>query len=128
MHEVVVTAVRAAVSAATIILASMSKILFLSISKIENWKLKIENWKLILLPLESARAVPGIVQVSALRVCKWKWDCGLKFTMQRYDISIAVYDKKINFFQKIFHSVSRYSVTVKKHISRRVKMKLYIIY
>ena len=32
MHEVVVTAVRAAVSAATIILASMSKILFLSIS------------------------------------------------------------------------------------------------
>ena len=36
MQLVVVTAVRAAVSAATIILASMSKILFLSISKIEN--------------------------------------------------------------------------------------------
>ena len=38
MHDVVVTAVSAAVSAATIILASMSKILFLSISLIENWK------------------------------------------------------------------------------------------
>ena len=36
MHDVVVTAVSAAVSAATIILASMSKILFLSISLIEN--------------------------------------------------------------------------------------------
>jgi hypothetical protein len=36
MQLVVVTAVRAAVSAATIILANMSKILFLSISKIEN--------------------------------------------------------------------------------------------
>ena len=36
IHDVVVTAVSAAVSAATIILASMSKILFLSISKIEN--------------------------------------------------------------------------------------------
>ena len=32
MHEVVVTAVSAAVSAATIIFASMSKILFLSMS------------------------------------------------------------------------------------------------
>ena len=36
MHDVVVTAVSAAVSAATIILASMSKILFLSIFLIEN--------------------------------------------------------------------------------------------
>ncbi len=36
MHDVVVTAVRAAVSAATIIFASMSKILFLSIFLIEN--------------------------------------------------------------------------------------------
>ena len=43
MHDVVVTAVRAAVSAATIIFASMSKILFLSIFLIENWKLKVDN-------------------------------------------------------------------------------------
>jgi hypothetical protein len=68
--------------------------------------LKVENWKLILLPLESARAVPGIVQVSALRVCKWKWETRFHLMWSWLSLSrmsLSTSDSKIT--QSIYNNI-----------------------